>query len=143
VNDLPFNLHSRLNGVPRFIYCSRCEKNFYILYLHIKYLKPAGILLGLVRAGIAGDRSSGGLLSASCNLQLSYAEGPIAAINTLLYRRIAYESSTTSTRSAPTSLRSTRVLTYILFEISNLHYLPPKPNLRQKRLIYVNSQNLR
>jgi hypothetical protein len=33
-------------------------------------------LLGLVRAGIAGDRSSGGLLSASCNLQLSYAEDP-------------------------------------------------------------------
>jgi hypothetical protein len=43
VNDLPFNLHSRLNGVPRFIYCSRYEKNFYILYLHINYLKPAGI----------------------------------------------------------------------------------------------------
>jgi hypothetical protein len=33
-------------------------------------------LLGLVRAGIAGDRSSGGLLSASCNLQLVYAEDP-------------------------------------------------------------------
>jgi hypothetical protein len=34
------------------------------------------IMLGLVRAGIAGDRSSGDLLSASCNLQLSYAEDP-------------------------------------------------------------------
>jgi hypothetical protein len=33
-------------------------------------------MLGLVRAGIAGNRSSGGLLSASCNLQLSYAEDP-------------------------------------------------------------------
>jgi hypothetical protein len=48
-------------------------------------------VLGLVRAGIAGDRSSGGLLSASCNLQLSCAEDPRAAINTLLYPRIAYD----------------------------------------------------
>jgi hypothetical protein len=31
------------------------------------------------------------VLSASCNLQLSYAEDPIAAINTLLYPRIAYD----------------------------------------------------
>jgi hypothetical protein len=33
-------------------------------------------MLGLVRAGIAGDRSSGGLLSVSCNLQLLCAEDP-------------------------------------------------------------------
>jgi hypothetical protein len=49
------------------------------------------MLLGLVRAGIAGDRSSGDLLSASCNLQLSYVENPKAAINILLYPRIAYD----------------------------------------------------
>jgi hypothetical protein len=38
--------------------------------------EDAVYVLGLVRAGIAGDRSSGGLLSASCNLQLLYAEDP-------------------------------------------------------------------
>jgi hypothetical protein len=67
-------------------------------YATSRYAKPTDsgekrskkTLLGLVRAGIAGDRSSGSLLSASCNLQLSYAEDPIAAINTLLYLRIAY-----------------------------------------------------
>jgi hypothetical protein len=52
---------------------------------------PETHLLGLVRAEIAGDRNNGGLLSASCNLQLSYAEDPIAAINTLFYPRIEYD----------------------------------------------------
>jgi hypothetical protein len=82
------------------------------------------IMLGLVRAGIAGDRSSGDLLSASCNLQLSYAEDP-SCHNTLLYRRIAYGSSTTSTRSAPTSLRSTRVLTHQLSIVLFIYHAIP------------------
>ena len=72
-------------------------------------------MLGLVRAGITGDRSSESVYCLHPVTYNSCTQRTLAAINILLYRRIAYESSTPSTRRAPTSLRSTRVLTVSLF----------------------------